>query len=336
MSSWALGARVGICGKTLSVLISFLTFGSTGVANAQQAMTWTPVKPGWLYVLDQGEVPSGPRIYVVDPVSRTTEGFLNIGGDSFGAEMALSPDGDRLYVLRISAGPGLLVFDTSSGRVIQEVLSPPKIQFTTPSHAPTLAVSPDGKWLYMATMYSYSPAESITNDVYSVATFDTRRGMFLDHWYSIVNCGPPVLLPRKNNHQLEIICHGSNTIYGLAIESGDLGSLARRVDSPKSSFADERTASGQRIQTGVIVPGDRLVIATGNGRIFAERASTGDITHVDQIPDCQSDGRQHLCRSWTCTRRWFAGRDCRLGCGFAARALHDCGQSAIRKPRDQQ
>lgn len=46
MSSWALGARVGICGKTLSVLISFLTFGSTGVTNAQQAMTWTPVKPG--------------------------------------------------------------------------------------------------------------------------------------------------------------------------------------------------------------------------------------------------------------------------------------------------
>ena len=74
---------------------------------------------------------------LIDPAAGAIKGDLAMDRSNFDPEIALSPDGKRLYVLRISPiiEPGLLVVDTSSGNTIQSVSSLRNIQYTLPFHS---------------------------------------------------------------------------------------------------------------------------------------------------------------------------------------------------------
>jgi hypothetical protein len=68
-----------------------LAFGTRGVHS--QGLGWTPAKSGWLYVLDAGTGSSGPRVLWWTHFLGHQR-HLEIGSNSFEAEIALSPDGN--------------------------------------------------------------------------------------------------------------------------------------------------------------------------------------------------------------------------------------------------
>ena len=174
-------------------------------ASAKLSDGWSEPQSGWLYVLDP-EVGAGKSVvWLVDP-REGVKGGLEAGYAPF---FALSPDGARLYVASGQPGPPgsgvrsdeLWAIDTASGVLLQQVKFSDLLRYTLAAPG-GLAVSPDGRYVYVAKSRPIRPSV----DKNTIQTFDTMRKRFLPEEAGLPGCGFPQIIPVSGAWQLVVQC----------------------------------------------------------------------------------------------------------------------------------
>jgi hypothetical protein len=163
-----------------------------------------------LYVLT---VPAGQAhntILNVDPASGKTLRTLDVG---LSADMAVSPDGSRLYVTSHVIAPagdtsaGVLAIYDRSGQLTLTQPNPDGMQFTGAAHPKTLFMSPAGDWLYELKVHTSGQF----SDFY-IAAFDTAKERFLAGHASLLGCKAPVIIPSLEPLRVQALCRDSTYI----------------------------------------------------------------------------------------------------------------------------
>jgi DNA-binding beta-propeller fold protein YncE len=94
-----------------------------------------------------GFAPKSGHVLLVDPAAGAIKGTLATG---YAPEFTLAPDGQTFYVVSSWVGADQLrAYDSLSGRVLSEIALESHLSYTLWSGARGLAVSPDGKWLFL-------------------------------------------------------------------------------------------------------------------------------------------------------------------------------------------
>jgi DNA-binding beta-propeller fold protein YncE len=184
--------------------------GSSAPKTATES--WTKPRSGWLYVLDPQPESSGSRIWLFDPRTAAVMGSIRIG---YQPDIALSPDGSRLYIISGERESGeVAVVNTADGSV-REISFPGRVLYTpwgqTLPPFNSIALSSDGKSLRILQQSSYPP-ERAEPQIWS---FDTTKGSFSPTRVEIDDCRSGVLVPPSTASEFEVICSGSNTLHSM-------------------------------------------------------------------------------------------------------------------------
>ena len=163
-----------------------------------------------LYIVDsdRGSSDSHERLFAVDPERKAIVRTYATGSHP---DIALSPDGTRLYVASESrvpegpegAGAGRLdVVDTETGATLASVANPHRWVAMGPLYGSEMALSADGHWLYV---HKTMPGpENTVSDF--VAIFDTAANKFLPDTISLPQCGASFLVPWPTGRALSVAC----------------------------------------------------------------------------------------------------------------------------------
>jgi len=149
------------------------------------------------------------QVRVIDPETGQVR-VLWVGGAELDA--LVSPDGTRLYVNYIAGkAGGLAIVDVATGIVLKTLETPQLIRWIHPNH-PAMAVSPDGRWLYLLkTNYTAGSSE------FFLITFDTREGRFLPGERPISSCPGARIVAAPGDAAASVLCGGSD-VQGPADE----------------------------------------------------------------------------------------------------------------------
>ena len=235
---------------------------------------WSEPKSGWLYVLDPRVGGGKSVVWLVDP-REGVKGRLKAGYAPF---FALSPDGGRLYVSSGQPGPSgsgvysdeLWAIDTASGVVLQQVKFPDRLTYTLPAPG-GLAVSPDGRYVYVAKTRTIRPGVHEQ----AIQTFDTIRERFLPEEAGLSDCGFPEIIPVSGAWQLVVMCGSRGARWvNLAVD----GSV-KQSQSVEVPIGLSAVTSGRRVlqrplaQISPSAGARKLGLIMNNGEIF--EAETG-------------------------------------------------------------
>src|SRR5262245_18007976 len=153
----------------------------------------TDRKLGLLYVLDSNLNRADSQILLIDPRSgNTLRSFKAHGAPDF----TLSKDGSRLYIasgLGGSSAGVLDVVDTATGQHLSSVASPDHWLCTLHIYDTNMALSHDGKWLYI---FKYRPED----DAHYIAVFDTVNNRFLPGKAMLLGCVAGEITPSPDNN----------------------------------------------------------------------------------------------------------------------------------------
>lgn len=226
---------------------------------------WQIPQSGWLYVLDTRNQNGPGQILLVDPQKGAIEGFLPTGNSP---QMALSPNGKRLYVVSGDAQRGVLsVVDTTSGVVLSNAPIPHRsVYIVFPSYS-GLAVSPNGRWVYTVNMRTITPGV----DEHTLATFDTESNSFLPQVADIPGCGVADLLPYYDQ-KLLVYCARTNDIRSLELTPRGGVAVESSVEAPLgANLADGGSIPERRKRVAAISlskGNSILAIVRGDGTVF--------------------------------------------------------------------
>jgi hypothetical protein len=195
--------------------------------------------------------------------------------------LAVSPGGDRLYVV---SGYGredqlteeLVAIDvTTGGELMKAELQPQEGLFRVSVGAvpccPTMAVSPDGRWLFILWVSEGNEGER----TFYVGTFDTVEGALLPDMMPLEGCEPGIqaLIPLVGVRSLAVVCEASSDVRFLEAAEGGGLKASSRLHLPV--VADTRTDSfGGRLQLGSLAwatastDGSLLYAVTLNGHVL--------------------------------------------------------------------
>ncbi len=265
--------------------------GGTATKSAFARIFASPAdreKPGsgWLYVLDSNNNKSESQVLLVDPekgrVIRTFKA-------SHVPDMALSPDGKRLYIastLFSSTGYGhevLEVINTASGAVLQTVDNPDRWVSTLPQYPSHMAISPDGRWLYS---YKY---HQISDEVFSyVATFDTVQLRFLTEKAPLPYCGGAAALLPFSDQRLNVICYDTADVRFLELTKSGAAvpftTSDKGLPSKLSLWPRGVAEHSRRVGPGFLsADGNMLTVILGDGRFFRIDKESRKIMQTDAI-----------------------------------------------------
>lgn len=163
-----------------------------------------------LYVVDSdgNSENSHERLFAFDPERRSIVRTYPSGEHP---DIALSPDGTRLYVAsedRNSVGAEgtangkLEVIDTATGTIIASVADPQRWIGMGPFYGPEMALSADGRWLYIRKM-APGPQHTLLEHV---AIFDTGARKFLADTIQLANGHISSFVTWPNGRTLSILC----------------------------------------------------------------------------------------------------------------------------------
>jgi hypothetical protein len=294
---------------SLALLTGCATAGFSQGSNAQSAgansgspssgVRGGPLRHGLLYVLDPNDMKPESHVLVVDP----TEGrIVRTFSAGFQPDMALSPDGTRLYLASTSApadgrSQGYLdVIDTATGSVIRRVANPDLRGFNTPQYPSQMAISPSGRWLHF-----FKARSGNSPDTSYIATFDTLRGEFVPGKAPVPGCeGALLALPK--DRQLAVLCHlvrdSHPTVRVLLVDIIDRGTFAFSSVLPVEPAKEQERA--------IVLPmpssdGRALRLITGAGGVYEASTESRRATaenYCTMIQDLNSLGGLH----------WFIGK----------------------------
>jgi DNA-binding beta-propeller fold protein YncE len=173
---------------------------------------------GLVYVLDSGGASDKPQILLVDAAQKQ---IVRKIATQRSADMALSPDGARLYVASTNdVSSRLDIYDGSSGKLLRSLDNKDRWLPTSQLYITHMAMSPDGKWLYI---FKYE----IATDMYYIATFDTTREAFLAEPANLPECLNAVISPSSEGRQLAVLCTSSNDLRFVKIMEDGKGKISR-------------------------------------------------------------------------------------------------------------
>jgi hypothetical protein len=163
-----------------------------------------------LYIVDSdgNSFDSHERVFALDPERKQIVKTYPTGSHP---DIALSPDGTRLYVAsesRVPEGPEgeatgkLDVVDTASGAVVTSVADPYRWITKGPLYGSEMVLSADGRWLYVRKLMSAQ--ENTATEL--VAIFDTVTNKFLPDTIPLSKCGVSLLVPWPNGRALSVVC----------------------------------------------------------------------------------------------------------------------------------
>jgi DNA-binding beta-propeller fold protein YncE len=275
--SWT-AALVTFVVTTFTWALLLLTVFSDGERSARDlggAEPWT----NRLYVVNARD--RNDSVMIVD-ARRSRERVVQSTGSGADAAIGLSADGSQLVAVSRRCGEDVCrdvmsVIDTRWGNVDRLLaLSWPGgrtrvVRATRPSSAPSLAVSPDGRYAYLWVRESGHPA--------SVATIDIGTGSVLPATAGHPDIGCLVgsaLVPLPDARGVAIVCAASDHVLFLTI--ADNGGLLRldTVDLPTGATDDAGPHVGHPVTTTTSSDLRRLYVATSMGRVFV----IGLDTHV--------------------------------------------------------
>jgi YVTN family beta-propeller protein len=144
----------------VSLIVSFLCSGLTPAPAGAHALALSQ-DGHHLYFAD----PAG-SLDVLDPETNAPLTRMPLQGVSFGASLAVSPDGRLLYAAGSLLSPPLLVIDLAAGKVVDGILVG-VFEGERESLVTDLAVSPDGSRLYVLAEnpHSFSVVDTASDKV---------------------------------------------------------------------------------------------------------------------------------------------------------------------------
>lgn len=235
--------------------------------------SWVPPQAGWLYVLDTNDLRTTAQILLVDPGSGVVKDRVPTG---YAPDIALSPDGSRLYVASTLDGRSILaVIDTASGATLQTVEIPDREIYALQPVWSRMAVSRDGRWVYVNQLRIVTPGAGPAGDEYSVATFDTQHGRFLPERAQIPGCSSAFLAPSSPGGPVAAFCQGAHEVRFL--QPAQDGSLAGSpADTPLALPASTGQFAGVLLVNGA----PALDAVTKDGQVVIIDGPAGRIVHT--------------------------------------------------------
>ncbi len=189
-----------------------------------RVVRWQRPGQGWIYVLDPNNGNENAEVLLVDPNTGTVQGILETGYDP---DFAVSHDGTRLYV--VSGHSWLSVFDTQNETVLSSVRVPNRAMYTVLPYISSLAVSPQDKWLYIATVDETGPHAN-----FNIAIFDAVSERFLDEDIALPDCGTARLLPGPEEGAMAVHCIDTNDVRRLRLASNGTVTSENRIALPSN------------------------------------------------------------------------------------------------------
>jgi DNA-binding beta-propeller fold protein YncE len=186
---------------------------------------WAKPLSGWIYLLDGNDMGDTSQVLLVNPAQGSVVGVIQAG---YAPDMALSPDGKRLYV--VSGAPGVIsVVDTETGSILQQFPAGDRqVQLLSPA-VPSMTVSPNGRWLAVMQMTGGSSATAN----YSVAVFDTLNNNVLAGQTPVDACGIGLLV-WMSDRKAFVHCLSINNVSVLALNGAGQASAAPLVPLPEA------------------------------------------------------------------------------------------------------
>ncbi|MGH2654006.1 MAG: hypothetical protein ACRDHV_06615 [Actinomycetota bacterium] len=213
--------------------------------------------------------------------------------DALGApDMALTPDGTRLYVVSGDRRPGdeLVAFDVATGEVEMTARLRPRGRlfrvsgWPTPC-CPTMEVSSDGRWLFLMWV---TPGDEGERTFY-VAIFDTVEGALLPEMMPFEDCEPGIraLVPLHGARRIAVACGKSADVRFL--EASETGSVAASARLELPEVRDVRELPFGPLDFGdlawaVASPDRRLLyVVSLNGHVSVVDLENQRLVNEDQI-----------------------------------------------------
>jgi DNA-binding beta-propeller fold protein YncE len=208
-----------------------------------------------LYVMNQD---SGAVALQVSGGSSQVLHRYRLGAQS---DMALSPDGRRLYaaafvwVSRTKSVSRFLVYDTGTGHLLTQLPLPDWAQYTG-FLTDEIAVSPDGGRVYVL-VYSQGKGGKRFN----IATFDVKTGSMLPRVAPLAGCKTPVSILPEAGDQLIVVCDAQDQVRFLDVSgSGGLAGQEELTVPPGPSSV--RDTNGVLI--GIPIVAQALLTSDGS------------------------------------------------------------------------
>lgn len=227
---------------------------------------WKTPQSGWLYILDHDLSSQEGQVLLVDPERGAIMGRVAAGAHS---DMLLSPDGKRLYVVGIleKGIDAFSVIDTESGRTLYSF---PVQNRWVPivAEAPTMAISPDGHWLYLLKLRSITRSDHESK----VAVFDTAEGVFLPKEAVVPQCVSVSLLASPGNRGVHALCQDRHRVYFLQQTPAGL----RQAGPPLPLYHEVLTAT-------LSATGDLIAMAR-DGRMQEIDSNSGRVRVLQDKP----------------------------------------------------
>ena len=232
------------------------------LAGKNRQAAWESVRSGWLYVLDSTHhrAPGG-QILIVDP----QRGVANTFPTLLAPEMVLSPDGRLLYVV---SGPGgaaasqLEIVDTRTGLTTKRVEVKNRWINQVHSSISTIEVSPNGRWVFLKKVWLSTPHLRYVDD-YSIAIYDTERGVIDREIMLDKDCGGTLMFGAPTEAVLHVVCLTSNMVRSYDFSSRDVRKTAERQALTEETWPDTMPRT-ERIRTAVMSPDHtRIIGVTG-------------------------------------------------------------------------
>jgi hypothetical protein len=174
--------------------------------------SWTKPRRGWLYVLDPQPGSSGSRIWLFDPATASVMGSIRTG---YQPDIALSPDGTRLYVISGERENGELAAVNTTDGSIRQISFPGRVLYTpwyqTLPPFNSIALSIDGKVLRILQPSSFPPEKAALQ----VWSFDTTNASFSPTRAEIGDCRSGVFVSSSAATKFDIICSSGNTLHSM-------------------------------------------------------------------------------------------------------------------------
>ena len=224
--------RYGVCWKAaIWVALTAITWLLVASSQAQDASL-----PNYLYITDTADpFADNGRIILLDVAQGKVIKVFPAGGDP---DFALSPDGSRLYADGFLTaadgrrGPWLSIYETSSGRLLQEDCPTRGFTAYAAGLRPGMDMSPSGRWLYMSKI----GAEGDGGYYFYLTAFDTVGSQLLPNQVRYP-CSAPVPLVTQQDLNVVIACWDSPFIFDVSLAASS--EPTRRLPIKPSTQASE-------------------------------------------------------------------------------------------------
>ncbi len=299
----------------LQIWACVLAASAFSACQSTQPRSHEPVPPGphpLLYIVDsdRGTSDSREHLFVLDPARKRIVRTYPTGAHP---DIALSPDATRLYVASESrapegpdgAGTGRLdIFDTATGSLVASVGDPYRWIAMGPFYRSEMALSSDGRWLYVPRLTPGRPEGRQKEDreedrneevrdheprnrpentpqhhvFESVAIFDTLANKFLPNEIPFSNCGAALLLTWPKRRALTAVCSGTEDLRTMQLsdEGIPLTALPAVIPIPHDWG---RT----RLATAFISGENELTVFMTDGKFRRIDVQSGTTLHQGEI-----------------------------------------------------